>query len=394
VNARNPSAVPFVILLLLAAGLVRIVPSVVLRSTTPWAIYLIAVALGGLAGLWFASRTKTVKLGDLVAPALWLLPALIFAWQKNPMMMLCLPPIWLGLRHHLPNAAPPNGHAFEAAVLLQAGLGLCLAGLGSLSLVAASLGILLILWAKEPAAKQRDFRLVSAMAAALLVLILISPASPLFPASGFAESKPAPEAKNQDAKGRSESAYLGLVFRPDLKSEDKKLPPPPDLKVRPLRAVLAEPIDIPFSGVYWMFQVPLMRPPVNAPVIKGSPASQKYSSDDQITGLRFEARQSFTRAYPTRRLSSIGVTLESSDTYPGTLSMELIAYHSSVTQYRMSFGRKPVEFLPAPQTIVFNCPPSPSLDEFDELLIRVHLAPPRQFVAAKLEVKSFRFTPR
>ncbi|MBM3759191.1 MAG: hypothetical protein FJW36_02970 [Acidobacteria bacterium] len=341
--ARNPAAVPFVILLLLAVGLVRIVPGAMLTGTTAWAIYLIVVTLGGLAILWLITRGNRKILRDVSVAAMWLLAALILAKHQNGLAFLCLIPLCFALRHYLPKAPPPRGHAFQSAVLLQAGFALSLAGKTILALIPGTLGVLLILWAKEQSEKQWRFRLFSAAVAVAVVLFLMRPPPLLYPSSASAGSKPAPEDTNRVQGGRSNSAYLGLIFRPDLKSEEKKLPPPPDLKIRAFRQVFAEPVEIPFRGVYWMFQRPLIRPPENAPVIRGTPAAQKYSSDDGRTPLRFEAHQTFGQTYPMRRLSSIAVKLENSDTYHPSLTMELIAGNSNVPHDRQSFGRKPIE---------------------------------------------------
>lgn len=74
-----------------------------------------------------------------------------------------------------------------------------------------------------------------------------------------------------------------------------------------------------------------------------------------------------------RRLSSIAVKLESNDTYPPSLTMELIAGNSKVLRYRQSFGRKPIEAQAGVQTILISTPPDPKIDEFDELEVRIHL---------------------
>ena len=390
---RTPTIVPFAILIVVSAALVPSLPRAVAFHNAFWAtLLLVAATLITAASLLLARRLR--QFPTVLAPALWLTPALLFAFESNVLALLCLAPAALALRNFLPASPPPSAHAFLSALLLQAGIVMHVSGRPLLALVPAFFGIALVLWAKEPPAKPRDLRWLSICCAVLLTYAILTPRGFGLPGDGAFELTQiiaAPDPTNQG--GKSEDAHLGLILRPRLKAEERKLPPPPKLTIQSLRQIPATPIDIPFSGVYWLFQVPLDAPPANSPVIEASLGDGKYRSDD-MTPLRMHARQSFSTPFPARRLSAIEVTLVSNDIYPSTLSMELFAVDSKGPRSQMWLGRQPIQFLPAPQTLSFKVPPAPVVDPFDELQLRVYLTQPRLHIAPRITIQKFRLYPR
>ncbi|MEO5952178.1 MAG: hypothetical protein ABIQ44_06860 [Chloroflexia bacterium] len=389
---RTPSSVPFTILIVVGAAIVPFLGKAMAYANYYWAFALLLTAVL-ISGALLLLMRRLQQFPTVGLAALWLVPVLILAFERNWMVVVCAVPMLVALQRYLPAVSPPRGYAIVSAMLLQGTLALQLSGhvLGALSSLCAGIG--LIVWAKEPSIRPFHFRLGSATAAILITLFLLGPIQLIVPGGAVAKASAVPIASTSTEKGSSASAHLGLIFRPELKKVDRKLPPPPRLDPLQTFTVAATPIDIPFSGFYWLFQLPLSGPPANSPVIKASPGEGKYRSDDE-TPVRFEAHQDFNSHFPIRRLSSIEVTLLSNDTYPTTLSLELIALSTELRQHRISFGRKPIEFLPAPQTVSFQMPPSPSVDEFDELILRVHLAVPRLNVSPRITIQKFRFYPR
>jgi len=82
-----------------------------------------------------------------------------------------------------------------------------------------------------------------------------------------------------------------------------------------VRAIPKIPMEIPFSGVYWLFQIPLIGPPASSPVLNESPLDGNFSSEDGVP-LTLDAHQTFNQPFPMGRIESIGVTLSSRDKYP------------------------------------------------------------------------------
>jgi hypothetical protein len=152
-------------------------------------------------------------------------------------------------------------------------------------------------------------------------------------------------------------------------------------------------MEIPFSGVYWLFQVPLVRPPENSPVLEEAPIEGNFSSDDG-TSVRLEAHQTFNKPFPLARIGSIGVTLLSEDKDPTTLSLQLIASASDITHYRVNLGEWPIDSVAGPQMLRFQVPASPKIDEFNQLTMRFQLNFPRRHIAPRVAIAKFTIYPR
>jgi hypothetical protein len=277
-------------------------------------------------------------------------------------------------------------------LLIHAAIAIHLSAPPVLALVPAALGIALILWAREMPAKPRDFRIVSGAIAAMLTLFLLRPATPLMPGSSVQATTLIAPPKEPKA-GSSSNAHLGIILRPKVETQDHKLPPPPQIQVEARRTIPKVPMEIPFSGVYWMFQTPLIRPPENSPVLEESPIDGQFSSDDG-TLIRLDAHQTFNQPFPLGSIESIGVTLSSQDKYPTTLSMQLVASDSKTPQYKANLGQWPIDTTASTQTLRFKVPASPYVDEFDQLTLRFDLSIPRLHIAPRVAIQKFTIYPR
>jgi hypothetical protein len=397
---RTPSRVPFVTVFLAALALQAIVPRAVLDSNAYWAGGLI------LGSLLLASASMLIGGGpgysSTLSAVLWLIPALILTYNNSLLALLCLVPMLAGLNRFLPRTEAPEARGPIAALLIHAAIAIHLSAPPVLALVPAALGIALILWAREMPAKPRDFRIVSGAIAAMLTLFLLRPAPPLMPGSSVRATTLMAPPKELNA-GSTTNAHLGIVFRPKAETRDHKLPPPPKLQPESARVIPKIPMEIPFSGVYWMFQTPLIRPPANSPVLEESPLDGDFSSDDK-TPIRLDAHQTFNQPFPLGRIESIGVTLASQDKYPTTLFLELIASSSNSPEYKFEvgggpmvkaeLGQLPVDTLASIQTLRFKVPASPSIDQFDRLTLRFYLKIPRQQIAPRVAIQKFTIYPR
>jgi hypothetical protein len=66
--------------------------------------------------------------------------------------------------------------------------------------------------------------------------------------------------------------------------------PPPPIKQGGQMATALRPVLIAFDGVYWYFQAPDRRPPLDAKVVQGDPVRAKIRSTKTIP-LQMEAHQ-------------------------------------------------------------------------------------------------------
>ena len=392
---RTPSFVPFLILLVVGALLCSFLPLAIVMSNATWATLLILGAtaisamLIGLTRLWESG----LQFSPILTACLWLIPLLYGAFQKNPLALLALVPIWRNLSLYLPEGTPPPRHAFIASVLAQVSLVVALTGNLAFAIILASVALALILWAKEPHATKPLVRIPSAILAILIAFVLFSPPPPPGPGTSTVRSTVIAKNPTSPRAGSSDEAHLGIVVRPEVKREDKKLPPPPNLRPADNRISQSIPIDIPFSGVYWIFQRPLIAPPASSPEFKGAPADYKFHSDD-ATPLRLDAYQRFGVNYPTRRIRAIDVKLRSTDTEPESLWLQLNLLNSQVPQYRTNLGEHLIEVTSDTQTFHYEVPPSASVDEFDEIMLRVKIHFRREQIAPRIAIQSFRLYPR
>ncbi|HWB97019.1 MAG TPA: hypothetical protein VG672_09965, partial [Bryobacteraceae bacterium] len=104
-------------------------------------------------------------------------------------------------------------------------------------------------------------------------------------------------------------------------------------------SVTADPLSIPFSGEYWMFKPPYIRPPQRSYIRRGSPLQLSFVTVDHRP-LMMEAYQRLEPPLDLGCCSKIQVAIENRDRYPGTLQIELILVLADLPgQPSQSLGR-------------------------------------------------------
>ncbi len=387
-STRTPSAVPFWLLLLVGAALWPFLPAAITASTANWAFALIGTAL--LLALPVLALVRNIAFWPTVTAVLWLIPLLYGYFQNEPLCLLALAPLWRNLRDYLPEQAPVPGLGFLCSFLLQLAALAAMTGLLTLAVALASAGLLLILYAQEPTAARRWAPMPSAVLAVVITFILLSPPAPQkvgksqFGTVAIAKS---PVLVND---GTSDNAYKGVLVRPQVKSVDRKLPPPPRPQVQPLSSTVTLPLEIPFSGVYWLFQEPLIRLPANSPEFAGAPADYRFHSDD-TTALHLEARQTFRFRYPLRKIRSIEVRMRSTDPAADKLAVGVSLEDSQWSNAWTRLEPLPMAADQAEQTLRFDVKPGSRIEEFDTIVVRFYLGYTRRFIAPRVAINSFRF---
>jgi hypothetical protein len=400
---RQPSIVPFLVLSGLAALLALLLPVALLSESLAVGavlILLIAVAVFfavSLANFGLKRSLKTdFSLLELLVPALWLLSLVGFAQQKNPLALLLVLPFVYSLGKFFPQRAAPGGGAFAAGMGLHAALALHFLGQSTWALLLMLLIAALVVWAAEFRKSTALYRVASALIAILLGLYLFRPKG----APGGGDSAYAATAiatRPGPVQPSNANALRGVILRPKVEEKDIQLPPPPVLRAREQSSSAALDLEIPFSGVYWVFQYPMSGPPEQSPTVKGSPMDYRFRSDDP-TPIRLEARQSLPKPFPSGRIQSIGVTLLNQDIFPGTISLDLIATSSKDRRMKIWLGSVPVAHMgerkSVPQTLQYSMPSSPLLSEFDGLILSFMLLPPRVQIVPRVSVQKFVIRPR
>ena len=91
----------------------------------------------------------------------------------------------------------------------------------------------------------------------------------------------------------------------------------------------ADPLVVPFSGVYWFFKAPDVRPPKGSREAHGSAELVTTRSTDRRP-LSMEAHQNLGALIDLNCCSRIQVAIRNTDRYPETVSLELILTDTSL----------------------------------------------------------------
>jgi hypothetical protein len=201
--------------------------------------------------------------------------------------------------------------------------------------------------------------------------------------------------------GLSDAGYPGVILWPDVK-------PRTTILVAPLPAWLRHPgppantvpAVIPFSGEYWLFRSPYVRPPQNSYFRKASPLTLSFTSLDHVP-LRMEAHQTLEHPIDLGCCSAIQIAISNGDHYPGTVVMELVLSEQSrsLVLGTAEVAAWPGSYLfgaaePVPEVLNFPVPARTTFSEFDEITVRFHFHPVRSDRSARMAIEHFVLVPR
>lgn len=166
----------------------------------------------------------------------------------------------------------------------------------------------------------------------------------------------------------------------------------------------ANPLLIPFNGVYWFFKAPDLRPPGTSREVRGSPELLDIHSTDRRP-LSMEAHEHLGSLLSLDCCSRIQIEIRNTDVYQETVSLELILIDSSAAGHpsqslgtmvvRSKRAWKPYE-KPSPvnETLNFPIPVKPSIHRFDTVKIVFRLEAFRADDGAKVAIDHFVLVPR
>lgn len=175
--------------------------------------------------------------------------------------------------------------------------------------------------------------------------------------------------------------YRGVILWPEADPRPILLiPPPPKLLPEVFTAGTSHPVSFTFSGVYWFFKPPDVRPPENSPRIRGNPAKMGLRSSDYYP-LVMEAHQLFSSPVELGCCSQIQVVIKNADPGRDPVFLELAVTNTALPQVpEQSLGIQRVrsqpptdaagEMVPAEETLTFTVPAKPLVHDFDEMIFR------------------------
>jgi hypothetical protein len=306
------------------------------------------------------------------------------------------------------------------------------AGLAGSSFIAAVLaGVSSALWGwfftAEKAPSDEDIRSILRVAMTVALAIVVTAASLIpylkhDPGSGglgfFFASKIGQRLsprKQQEQTGREKNfegpmsdfddAYSGIVLWPKKQKLTPLVAPAPLLGNYQLGiSRSANPLVVPFNGVYWFFKAPDVRPPRGSHEAHGNPELLTTRSTDRRP-LSMEAHQNLGTLIDLNCCSRIQVAIRNTDRYPETVSLELILTDTSLPK-RLSqslgtimvkstrpwklYGDRP----PVSETLTFEVPVRSVINRFDEVTVVFRLDPARADFGAKIGIERFLLVPR
>jgi len=167
------------------------------------------------------------------------------------------------------------------------------------------------------------------------------------------------------AASAADGNYPGVILQPEMQKVPMLVAPPIDGGLYPRGAKRES--AIPFEGEYWMYRFLYRRPPPNSYFRKGTPADLSFHTPDHWP-LIMEAHQRLDQAIDLRCCGKVEVRLWNADPYPGTVSLELLAFSNDGARGRsQSLGTAPVRSAPdlkkepvtaVLETLEFAVPPS------------------------------------
>ncbi len=200
----------------------------------------------------------------------------------------------------------------------------------------------------------------------------------------------------------SHGRYSSVILFSSRKVALLVIPPKRTSNVGPVRT-LSRSMTIPFSGEYWFFRWPLLRPLPTSVKAEGNPTIFSVTVRG-FGGLQMQARQTLGRPISVGCCRSINVVLHVADEQPDAVRMELILVDSSrrapnsETVGERSLARPSVS-LPDPdgglpsETFEFEMPQYSKIASFNSLEVWFHLETPRAGQSAILSIRQFELIP-
>ncbi len=275
------------------------------------------------------------------------------------------------------------------AAALQGVVVLLVAGMIAFAVLLFGVGVAtLVYMARTGPVVERRWRGVLSAALACLVTVLVM--LPKFPAEGDGDQGVAAAKAGTvpNATGTVQPGvwHPGIVIWPKVKKQVVMMPPAALYPKGGLRDVFEAPLEIPFNGVYWLFQPPGKQPPDKSPVEQGTPVDFHFRSDDK-RAIVVEARQSLVTRVPLRRLTGIRVALENGEPLPKTIWVELLLVSGQAGVQPVSLGRTILAAgRSAPE---FKVPMTALIDSFDGLIVRMTRSWSQEHVAARVSIEKF-----
>jgi hypothetical protein len=204
----------------------------------------------------------------------------------------------------------------------------------------------------------------------------------------------------EDDANITENGYPGVILWSEVKPQTMLVAPPKTWLRRPGDPAAQDLSTIAFSGEYWMFRAPNVRPPRRSYFRRASPLGLSFTSLGHIA-LRMEAHQRLDHAIDLSCCGAIQVAITNADRYPGSVMLELVlADVSAEGSNSLVLGTAEVASWPRyganqvlSETLNFTVPSHTSLREFNEISVIFHFDGVRNDRSARIAIDRFVLIP-
>jgi hypothetical protein len=216
---------------------------------------------------------------------------------------------------------------------------------------------------------------------------------------------PTREQASEGAFSAARNSNSGVILWPNEQMYTKLVAPAPLFgSTQSTSQRSSYPLTFPFNGVYWFYKAPDLHPPDTSRQLHGSPETLDIHSVDRRP-LTMEAHENLGSLLDLDCCSRVQIAIRNADSYPDTVSLELILINSTLTgKPSQSLGTLTVKSArswklyekqpPAIETLTFPIPANHSLGRFDELMIVFRLEAFRADDGAKIAIDHFVLVPR
>ena len=205
----------------------------------------------------------------------------------------------------------------------------------------------------------------------------------------------------EDSVEITDQNFPGVILWPEIKEKYTILVAPlPSWTITPLTTVPRTPFSIPFSGQYWMFKPPYIRPPEGSYFKREDPLDLSFVTTDHRP-MSMEARQKLDHTIDLRCCRGIQIAISNADRYPGTIALELVLIDRTG---EVSLGKRQVTThpaggfwrasSPAPEILEFPIPASAGIREFDQIKVVFDRMALRVERSARISIQRFILVPR
>jgi hypothetical protein len=195
--------------------------------------------------------------------------------------------------------------------------------------------------------------------------------------------------------------YIGVILTPPQKKQ-KQLMVPPELRLARRIGGLPHPLRIRFTGSYWFFQYPFIRPPFDSIKAEGDPANIGVRTSN-YRPLQMEAVQTLDEPIDATELATIQLTMLDEDPHPASVSVELVLTNAGVGNHtEQSLGSQGLNTSPSIEnagsshyeTLTFSVPAHSHCKQFNQMRLIFRLAPFRNQQAAAVAIEDFVLVPK